>query len=547
MLKDKEKFKGVDCDPEKELNFVLAREREVTDVLKKLLKKGSLSEETYNKLRPVGTRLGILYGLCKVHKASVNGSPPFRPILNAINTPTYKLAKYLVPLLSSLTTNEYTVSDSFTFAEEISKQNAQYFMASLDINSLFTNIPLDETVKICVDSLYSETDCISGLSKDEFSELLSLATNQSYFKFNGQFFRQVDGVAMGSPLGPCLANAFLCHHEKTWLNDCPSEFKPIYYRRYVDDIFVLFSSPDHLASFQEYLNKKHANISFTSESEENGRLPFLDVSVSREKDRFVTNVYRKPTFSGVFSNFTSFLPDRYKIGLICTLLFRIFRISSDFSKFHVETKRLKDILLRNGYPSSLIDRLTRTFLSKVFQVKNVVSTVPKQELCIFLPFLGPQSLRLRSRLQNYVNSCLPTCDLRIVFKCETRLSSFFRYKDRVKKALRSMVVYRFKCDGCNSVYIGKSIRHLSVRVAEHVGVSALTGKDISTQPSAICDHLRFTECGASRHSLDEFAILASASNNYALEIKESLMIHRDKPLLNANIASTQLYLFDNNQ
>ena len=161
-------------------------------MLKKLLKKGSLSEETYNKLRPVGTRLGILYGLCKVHKASVNGSPPFRPILNAINTPTYKLAKYLVPLLSSLPTNEYTVSDSFTFAEEISKQNAQYFMASLDINSLFTNIPLDETVKICVDSLFSETDRISGLSKDEFSELLSLATNQSFFKFNEQFSRQIE-------------------------------------------------------------------------------------------------------------------------------------------------------------------------------------------------------------------------------------------------------------------------------------------------------------------------------------------------------------------
>ena len=68
------------------------------------------------------------------------------------------------------------------------------------------------------------------------------------------FYTQVDGVAMGSPLGSSLANAFFCHHETKWLNDCPKKFKPVFYKRYVDDIFVLFKRPEHVKPFVDYMN-----------------------------------------------------------------------------------------------------------------------------------------------------------------------------------------------------------------------------------------------------------------------------------------------------
>ena len=67
---------------------------------------------------------------------------------------------------------------------------------------------------------------------------------------------------MGSPLGPSVANTFLAYYEQIWLNDCPDKFKPVYYKRYVDNIFVLFRSPHHLEKFNEYLNTRHANIKF---------------------------------------------------------------------------------------------------------------------------------------------------------------------------------------------------------------------------------------------------------------------------------------------
>ena len=88
---------------------------------------------------------------------------------------------------------------------------------------------------------------------------------------------------MGSPLGPSLADAFLAHHEQNWLDSCPLEYRPSYYRQYVDDIFVLFKLPDHLKRFQSYLNSCHVNMSFTTETEQNNKISFLDVDVIREQ------------------------------------------------------------------------------------------------------------------------------------------------------------------------------------------------------------------------------------------------------------------------
>ena len=126
---------------------------------------------------------------------------------------------------------------------------------------------------------------------------------------------------MGSPLGWTLANAFLAHFEKNWLQSCSSDFKPYYYRRYVDDIFAAFTSSQHLEAFRNFLNGRHANMSFTIESEKQNRMSFLDVQISREDKTFITSVYRKPTFSGVYTHSDSFLRSTYKCGTVYTLAY----------------------------------------------------------------------------------------------------------------------------------------------------------------------------------------------------------------------------------
>ena len=135
------------------------------------------------------------------------------------------------------------------------------------------------------------------------------------------FCKQLDGVAMGSSFGPTLTNSFLCYHEKRWLDKCPEEFKPLFYRQHVDDIFVLFRKIEHLKIFLNYFNSCHENIKFTSEKETNNKLSFLDIEISRDKNQFITSVYCKPTFSGVFSHFDSFIPRSYKFNLVLTLTF----------------------------------------------------------------------------------------------------------------------------------------------------------------------------------------------------------------------------------
>ena len=187
-----------------------------------------------------------MYGLAKVHKIVTDGFPSFRPILSAIGTPTYKLAKFLVPILEPLTTNECTIKDSFTFAEELQSFDSKLVMTSFDVESLFTKISLQETIDLCVENLFQDRTHVDHLPKDSFRELLTSTMSESLILLDQQFYKQQDGVAMGSPLGPTLANVFLCYHEKIWLQNCPSEFKPVIYRRYVDDTFLLFRLKHHI-------------------------------------------------------------------------------------------------------------------------------------------------------------------------------------------------------------------------------------------------------------------------------------------------------------
>ena len=192
---------------------------------------------------------------------------PFRPILSAIKTPSYNIATYLVPFLKPITINKFTIKNSFEFAKDVIEQDSGLYMASLDVESLFSNIPLEETINISCDSLFCNEAKINNFSRNDFENLFRMALQNNFFNFGGKIYKQTDGVAMGSPLGPSLANAFLCFHEQIWLNDCPEDFKPVYYRRYGGDIFALLRSPDHLEKVTNYLNSKDKNIKFTYEKE----------------------------------------------------------------------------------------------------------------------------------------------------------------------------------------------------------------------------------------------------------------------------------------
>ena len=189
--------------------------------------------------------------------------------------PSYKLAKFLLPFLMPLTQNDYTITDSFHLAEEICKQDPNLYMASPDVDSLFTNIPLREAIDICIASLYKDDEYTLKIPKDIFCNLL-------------------DDVAMGSPLCPTLDNIFKYSFENKWLKDCPHSVKPVFYKRYVDDIFVLLSFLDQAENERKLCCLSFLNINIFVKRE-NFSLMFIR---KRPSTLILTGSYLKPIKPG---------------------------------------------------------------------------------------------------------------------------------------------------------------------------------------------------------------------------------------------------------
>ena len=174
LLSDKSKFIKVTFNPKhkvnKELRHLLDMESTIKSSLDDLLSNTYLSQEDYKFLKPCGSKPGIMYRLYKVHKFNpvTKDKAPFLPILSAIGASTYNLAKIFVPILKVYTINEYIVRDSFSFCNEIQKQDSSLYMVSFDIQSLFTIIPLDETIDICVNIVFQHKKEIKGILKKHF-------------------------------------------------------------------------------------------------------------------------------------------------------------------------------------------------------------------------------------------------------------------------------------------------------------------------------------------------------------------------------------------
>ena len=179
------------------------------------------------------------------------------------------------------------------------------------------------------------------------------------------------------------------------MSDCPIDYKPISYRRYVDDTFLLFLSELHLTKYLNHMNSKHQNIKITVEREKSNPLSFLDIKMFRDSGKFQTSVYRKFTFCGVLTSFESFLPLSYKYNLVSTLLHRGFMIFFSYRTLHFEILKLKQIFRKKRYLKNLVHRCIKMHSHKVFIKHPNICIVSKKELSCVFPFLGRKSLEIK--------------------------------------------------------------------------------------------------------------------------------------------------------
>ena len=226
-----------------------------------------MGEDVYKRVRPSGSVRPRMYGLPKIHKAE---PIPLRPILSLAGSAQHELARWLAEQLQPVLDcfSSHCVQDYFAFCDILRQQDKlgdSAFMCSFDVKSLFTNVPLDETITICLNTLYRSEDTLPpSMDEQLFKKLLLKCTRGVEFSYDGNMYRQTDGVAMGSPLGPVLANIFLGYCESL----IPDELWPSLYRRFVDDTFLLFlGGKDDAVRFLDKLNSLHSSLQFTIEEE----------------------------------------------------------------------------------------------------------------------------------------------------------------------------------------------------------------------------------------------------------------------------------------
>ena len=327
---------------------------------------------------------------------------------------------------------------------------------------------------------------------------------------------------MGSPLAPVLANLFMGHHEKNWIDNFEGS-KPIVYRRYVDDIFCLFDNENEASLFLVYLNKQHPNIKFTSEPEKNGKLPFLDVNIEKkEGGGFLTSIFHKSSYTGLLTNFLSFTPLIYKLALVKTLIHRIYKICNSWKLFHENIVELKETLKRNKFPEKIIDSEIKKYLNKTFEKEKDKNEEEKETRNVYiLPFLGSKSKITQSKVNKLSNELCKATKIKLIFSV-CKIKSCLPTKSKAPSSLLSGVVYRYICPICGDSYIGETTRHFEVRRNEHLNTD---------KTSTVYKHThKNNECRGESNETS-FSVIDKAKTQFSLKIKQAIYINKYKPTL----------------
>ncbi|CAL8128770.1 unnamed protein product [Orchesella dallaii] len=422
-----------------------------------LKKLNRFDKQEYGFLAPYNSSIPQLYGLPKIHKPAI----PMRIIVDFRYSAFYNLAKYEAGILQVVASGHTTtLRNSYQIAEELKTLVIPpgYHMVSFDVVSLFTNVPIQDTLLYIEDCMKNNQNWKSKtkLSLQEFMRLLNLTMKNNYFIWKKNVYRQKTGTPMGSPVSPVFAELFLQKLENSLVKGNSNIH---FWRRLVDDVFAVIPY-DKTTSILDELNSFHPAIQFTIEEESNHTLPFLDVLATRDDNGNIhRNVYRKKTHSGRYLNFDSYHPMCHKLSVIDSLSFRAF-IICDTEFLQSELDEIRRQLVRNGYPHRLItERFQRMELrASQWTIHRNLINEEDRKIRIILPYMGPITTRI-------------TCYLRVKLDCNfgfhpgQKLNSLLN-NAKEKRTRQSYGIYKLTCS-CKSTYVGETKRSIEQRDYEH--------------------------------------------------------------------------------
>jgi len=279
-------------------------------------------------------------------------------VVSTINSPLHKLAVYIHNIIKNNIKNSNShLKDSYDLVKQLNNTqlHSTVKIASFDVVSLFTNIPLDLALN-SINKRWTEIETNTTIPMKEFLIRINLVLNSTFFKFNNTIYKQIYGTPMGSPLSPIIAEIILRDIEEKAFD--LSVHIPIYYR-YVDDILIA-SAPEELDNILKVFNSLHDRINFTAEINNNNSINFLNLKITLgDNNKLILDLYSKPTASGRFLNFYSNHPTAHKKGVIFGMIDRIMCLSDN--QFHKNNIiNCIKILLNNSYPLKFIFNTIRT-------------------------------------------------------------------------------------------------------------------------------------------------------------------------------------------
>jgi len=504
---------------------VVKEEERVVTTLQRLRDNESISDELYRKLKPLGSQPARLYGLAKVHKTAT----PVRPVLSMPGSSYYNIATCVADWLSVV--DECKINSS---TKQISdhlhhiKLEEHEEVVSFDVKSLYTNVPVIEAINLCADLLFSGKYKLPPVDKQTFIELTKISSCDVIMSTHRGYFKQVDGLAMGSPPAPHLANGWLSQFDGTIKGDSKL------FSRYMDDILQDIKRSE-IESKLTAINSLHENLTFTIERQSEGKIPFLDMLITCDQHgKLTSSWYNKPTDTGLILNYHALAPRRYKRSVVSGFVHRIMRACSTWYNFHESMGKAKKVLERNQYPPSFYNPIIEETITSIVQTSSSEplsqqppaiaddparpattdapsNPVPKK--MIFVQYRGKGT-------EDYARA-LHKCEapVKIVMTLRKLKTTMPSLKPQVEKELRSGTVYRIQCPSCEACYVGQTSRHLLTRYKEH------------TRPSApVRQH--FDGCAAHLSFEHMDTLKSSARGEAHLLTMEALFIEELKPSIN---------------
>lgn len=422
---------------------------------------GYIDQPTSKKLKKYNAICPKIYGNPKIHKDNT----PLRPIVASIQSPTSSISEFLAGILKNAyeTNNEYYIRNSFEFAEVMNNfmLPQDHVLVSLDVINLYGNIYKELVIKV-LNLKWNSIREHTTIPRERFLELVSFVLDNNYFTFQGNYYLQVFGCAMGSKLSPIISQFVMDYVLDECIKKLP--FDMVFIKKYVDDLIMSIPA-HHEQILLDTFNSLDSHIQFTLEREDDScSVPFLDTKVCRYDNIIKLDWFKKKTSSNKLIHYQSDHSIKIKINLIKEMKNRIYKICHP-TFIEKNMRLLFKILLENSYPKYMIRKLL--FESPMTSTVDIPPAHPPNsnvEVNNTIYCSIPNIFQLTGKIKN----CFKEENVKIAsYNIKTIGKLYSKLKDPIPHSLQSNIVYKIHCSNCEGTYVGHTSQWLKSRLSLH--------------------------------------------------------------------------------